>query len=246
MPDPEYTDDPFRHLPELKGKIIDPETSNFRELDVAAIDQRMADNRIANWRRPDADREATRANAMANRWDNDLWVFAYGSLMWDPGFLFSEIRHAVADGYRRSFCVRSTLGRGSPENPGLMAALDNGGTCQGLAYRIDKSIIDNESRVLWTREMIIHAYAPAFIPLSTPQGDIISLAFVMDHTSPHYLPGLSHNETARYIASGVGFLGPNIQYLENLATQFEILGVHDADVVSLHEKCQAIARSTTD
>ena len=72
----------------------------------------------------------------------------------------AEVRRAVAKGYQRSFCLKSELGRGSPDKPGLMAALDIGGECHGLAFRIDCSRIDAETRVIWSREMIIHAYYP--------------------------------------------------------------------------------------
>ena len=76
-----------------------------------------------------------RAAFLAQRNDQDLWIFAYGSLIWDPAFYFEEVRVAKAPGYQRSFCLRSEIGRGSPEKPGLMVALDHGSECQGLAFR---------------------------------------------------------------------------------------------------------------
>ena len=57
----------------------------------------------------------------------DIWFFAYGSLMWDPGFDFVETRSALLRGYHRKFCVDSTVYRGTPERPGLVLGLDRGG-----------------------------------------------------------------------------------------------------------------------
>ena len=233
--------DPFRHLPDLKDKIVDPTRSSFRDFDIAALDQKMQKLGIANWRRTDEDREATRQTALADRTDDDLWVFAYGSLIWDPAFQFVEVRRAVAEGYQRSFCLKSELGRGSPDKPGLMAALDIGGECQGLAFRIDRSCIDAETRVIWSREMIIHAYYPRFIKLATPQGSVEALAFVMDRTAKNYLPGLNIDETARLMATGVGVFGSSLDYLDNLADHFAVLGILDDALLKLQDRARQIA-----
>ena len=65
-----------------------------------------------NWRLSDAEREATRAGVLARK-GRDLWVFAYGSLMWDPGIHIVEIRTATLAGFHRSFCLKSQIGRGN-------------------------------------------------------------------------------------------------------------------------------------
>ncbi len=238
------TQDPFRHHLELRGRIIDPLTSDNRHRDIAAWDEKVrAAGGPANWRHADDYREETRRRALQGRMNRDLWVFAYGSLMWDPAFLFSEVRVALLTGYRRSFCLKTTLGRGTPDAPGLMAGLDTGGRCHGLAYRIDRKHLDEETEILWKREMILHAYSPQFVPVETQAGAIEALAFVVDHRAPGYAPGLSIEQTASFIATGVGALGSSLEYLENLAGQFEALGIEDPQVRELCELSRSIAAS---
>jgi cation transport protein ChaC len=66
----------------------------------------------------------------------DLYVFAYGSLMWDPGFRFTERRRGLLRGYHRAFCIYSHHYRGTPQSPGLVLGLDHGGACRGIVYRV--------------------------------------------------------------------------------------------------------------
>ncbi len=237
-------DDPFRHLPGLRDQIADPEHSRFREFDYAPLDRALAAAGVRNWRRSEAEREATRQVALAGRLHTDLWVFAYGSLMWDPAFHFAEVRSALARGYHRAFCLRSELGRGAPGKPGLMAALErlpDGGECHGLAFRIAADLADRETWIIWRREMIAHAYAATFIPVDTPQGPVEALAFVMDPTAEHYAPGLDLEESARLIATGEGLFGKNLDYLDNLAEHFRLLGIEDDDFFALHGRAREIA-----
>lgn len=226
--------DPFQYLPALRGMILDPARSHFRNLDIAAMDRKMeaAGKRI--WRRSDENREATRQSALADRLDRDLWVFAYGSLMWDPAFFFAEVRSALAKGFQRDFCLKSELGRGSPEKPGLMAGLNEGDECSGLAFRIDAGRVDEETRVIWSREMIMRGYLPRFIELTTPQGNVEALAFIVDKSVKSYLADLSLEDAASYIATGTGIFGPNLDYLDNLVEHFETLGIADERLFELH------------
>ena len=71
----------------------------------------------------------------------DVWIFAYGSLIWNPIFPFAEKRVARIYGLHRSFCLWSRVGRGTRENPGLVLGLDDGGSCSGLALRDRKSVV---------------------------------------------------------------------------------------------------------
>ena len=130
--------DAFIHVPMLTGKIIEPEQSAFR-ISLASFeewDRRAAAAGFPEWRRSHEDREATRSAALAGRLNADLWVFAYGSLMWDPAIHVAEIRQATFPGFHRRFCLKITIGRGSRKAPSLMAALDLGGECHGLAFRL--------------------------------------------------------------------------------------------------------------
>ena len=95
--------------------------------------------------------------------DQDVWVFGYGSLMWNPAFHHVELRPARLHGWHRSFCLWNTFGRGSPEKPGLMLALQPGGACAGVALRIAADAVPSELGVLWNREMLTGAYLPRWV-----------------------------------------------------------------------------------
>jgi cation transport protein ChaC len=228
--------DPFRHHPNLKAKIIPAEESRYRSLDFEDMDSQMqALGYPADWRRSDSSRHASRLKTLESRWGKDLWVFAYGSLMWDPAFRFSEVRRAHLSGYHRRFCLQSEVGRGTPERPGLMAGLDTGGTCNGLVFRVSGDIMELESQYIWRREMVLYSYAPEFLRMNTALGEVEALAFVVARDNPLLLPPLEAEETARRIAHAEGILGPNIDYLENLAHYFELLNLEDAELFELRD-----------
>jgi cation transport protein ChaC len=235
-------DDPFRHHPELREQIADPLTSVHRSMDLASLDQRMlAAGAAPNWRHSDAHRERSRNETLNGRWDGGLWIFAYGSLMWDPAIRFSEVRTALLRGYHRSFCLRSVISRGTPECPGLMAGLDGGGECNGLVFKIDQHHVEEETRVIWNREMLLHAYTPAFVRIETFLGDVEALTFVVDHEADSYLSDLSDEEAVRYVATGVGNAGSSLAYIESLAEHFETLGIEDAALFHLYEGARRLA-----
>jgi cation transport protein ChaC len=213
----------------LVGKVLDPEKSTFRisrqtfeDWDRRAKEAGYGDN----WRRTHEEREATRSEALEGRLGRDLWIFAYGSLMWDPAIHVVEMRTAALSGYHRRFCLKVEIGRGSQERPALMAALDTGGECHGLAMRIPAHAVDRETEILWMREMIGEAYIPAFCNVATPQGPIEALAFVMDRKSARFAD-IGAEEAAQIIATGSGLLGTNLEYFDNLATHVEALGIRD-------------------
>ncbi len=122
-----------------------------------------------------------------------------------------------------------------------MAALDICFECHGLAFRIDCVRIYAETRVIWSREMIIHAYSPLFIKLVTPQGPVEALAFVMYRTAKNFFPGMSNDETARLMATGVGVFGSSLDYLDNLADHFAVLGILDDALLQLQDRARQIA-----
>ena len=228
----------FLHVPALAGKVIAPERSFFRiSRDWhAEIDRIARENGYPeNWRLSDEEREATRAQVLARK-GKDLWVFAYGSLMWDPGIHIVEIRVANLTGFHRRFCLKSRLGRGSAANPAVMAALDCGGDCQGLALRIPAAHVERETDILWRREMLSGSYVPTFVTVETPQGDIEdAVTFVINHQCDRYVQ-LDVEETARLIATGRGARGTCLEYLENLAERLDLLGLEDRAIRELHAR----------
>ena len=164
--------DPFTHLPQLRGRLTPAHESALRVTpDMLAVwDQRAREQgRPADWRLADAQREDTRRAVLADHGQpQDLWVFGYGSLMWDPGFHFAEVRQADLPGYQRRFSYRITGGRGTPERPALMLALERlAGCCSGLVFRIPAEAVEAESQILWRREMIRGGYCPTLLPMAT-------------------------------------------------------------------------------
>ena len=227
--------DPFVHHPALRGLIADPDKSFFRNFKPSDLDARMkALGRPDGWRHSDDEVEAARLAFLANHLDNDLWVFAYGSLMWDPAFKFAEVRRARTPIHARKFILKDTFGaRGSPQTPGLMAALDDGTGCDGLAFRIAKDEVRHESGVFWRRELLGHAYRPKFIRIVSQFGEIEALTVVANIGAEVIQRDITREEQIRYVATGRGFLGTSMAYLENIATHFDAMGIEDKEVTDL-------------
>ena len=169
----------------------------------------------------------------------DLWVFAYGSLMWDPGLHFAEVRLAELDGFARRFALRSPIGRGTPERPALMLCLEPGpGRCTGLAYRIAADLAEAESAILWRREMLRGSYRPQLHQATTPQGAVEVLVLAANPSHDDHADEQPLAETAATIACATGILGSNRHYLEQLAAQLAALGIVDDYVEQLHRCVQ--------
>ena len=241
------TPDAFVHVPGLRGRITPPERSELRATPavLADWDEHARSLGRANWRWTDETLERSRRDVLgAMVGDRDLWVFGYGSLMWDPAFHFTEIRRSTLAGHRRRFTFRLTIGRGSPEYPGLMLSLETGeGACEGLAFRIDATHADAESTILWRREMIRGAYLPALLPVQTPQGPVTALVFAANAAHPEHVGERSLAETAMCIARGARVLGTNRDYLEQLAAQLQTLAIDDAYVGNLLQHVRAVSEA---
>jgi len=115
-----------------------------------------------------------------------LWLFAYGSLIWNPELEFADSRPAIALGWHRRFCLWQWRYRGSKDRPGLMLALDRGGSCQGLAYRVNGPEIGEKIAGVWRREMIGLGYRPRWLHLNSSAGRLRALGFVVNQNSPRY------------------------------------------------------------
>jgi cation transport protein ChaC len=235
---------PYTHLPHLHGRLTPSETSELRMTPqrLAVWDQRAREaGHPASWRLPDEAREATR-HAMLRQHDaqNDLWVFAYGSLMWDPAIHFAEVRLAHVEGYQRRFSYRITAGRGTPECPALMLTLaPQQGLCTGLVFRVPAELVEAETAILWRREMVRGGYTPQWQTLTTPQGDVEALVFAANCAHPEYVGELPLDETAAVVATACGPLGSNRAYLESLAAQLVALQIEDAYIAQLLTHVQA-------
>jgi cation transport protein ChaC len=235
------TPEAFVHHPELQGRIIDPMASFARTLHIPALAKRLRSQGLpVHWIHDEATREADRHATLAGRRDADLWVFAYGSLMWDPGFRFDALRRAHVPDHARRFILRDIYGgRGTPESPGLMAALDRGPGCDGLLFRIPAEALEEETMILWRRERIGRAYTAAFVTAHHAAGAVEALTFVADHEAELIAPDLTPAEQVRYLATGTGFLGSSLDYLRNVCAQCERLGIEDAEIAGLLREVEA-------
>jgi cation transport protein ChaC len=232
----------FVHLPALRGNIKPAEQSELRGTwaRVAAWDERARMRGFApGWRLSDEQLEATRRallGAMIAA-QQDIWVYGYGSLMWDPGFHFSEVRMAHLQGYQRRFTYWTRLARGTTERPALMLTLepqaDDRCLCTGLAFRISAALAEEESAMLWRREMLRNGYCPTLLPVSTPQGPVSALVFACNRAHDDYAGEMPLDETAAIIAVAAGAIGTNREYLEKMAAQLQALQIEDAYVERL-------------
>lgn len=158
----------------------------------------------------------------------DFWVFAYGSLIWQPGFDFAEVGKATLCGWHRAMCILSTHYRGCAERPGLVLGLDHGGRCRGLAYRIAPENAEAVRTYLHEREMIGGVYIPKFIRLRLQDGrDVEGYVFVARRDHPQYAGHLSHERAARLIRQGRGCTGSSRDYLASTVAHLDRLGLHD-------------------
>jgi cation transport protein ChaC len=167
----------------------------------------------------------------------DLWVFGYGSLMWDPGFEYVRCQRAMLRGYHRAFCVTSTRYRGTPERPGLVLGLDRGGCCRGMAFLVADAHVESVLQTLWDREMPRRVYSPRVVKLDLGDGKVSALTFVADRAHDAYTGALELEAAARTIADCSGARGPNADYLFNTLRHLDDLGIRER---RLDELCAAV------
>lgn len=242
-----FADHVFRHTPALRGLITPPDASEMRfGLDrFAELDQQAAEEGWPDGWRMDHDlREQNRQSVLAGRMDRDLWIFAYGSLIWDPAVYVDEYRYGTLNGWSRRFCMLLEGGRATHDRPGLMAALDRGTQCHGVVFRIKADLVARETEHMWFREMFSGSYCPEFLNATTPQGPVEALTFVMDQSNHRYLPNLPEDEAARMIARAEGGIGTNFDYLDSLVRHLDELGIEDEEMHDLHARvCRVRAAS---
>jgi glutathione-specific gamma-glutamylcyclotransferase len=172
----------------------------------------------------------------------DIWIFGYGSLMWNPGFRHCAAQPALLRGWHRSFCVYSHRYRGTPEKPGLVLGLDRGGACRGMAFRIARADVEEAMHYLWDREMNGGVYRFRTLTAALEGGGTAQVrAFVVDRGHKNYAGRLSIDETARLILQGIGAKGHCREYLENTVRQLETLGLVDGPLHRLELRVKELA-----
>jgi cation transport protein ChaC len=157
----------------------------------------------------------------------DVWFFAYGSLMWDPGFKPAQVTSALLRGWHRKFCVASVIYRGTPDKPGLSLGLDRGGSCHGFALKIAEAERTEILAYLSDREMPEEIYSSRPVRLETADGPLRAYTLVVNRDHALYVPPMELPLMAARIAQSAGKRGPNRDYLEQTVRHLEKVGITD-------------------
>lgn len=180
--------------------------------------------------------------------DNALWVFGYGSLIWNPDFAFVQTEVARLPGWHRSFCMASVHYRGTVEAPGLVLALDRAAKahCDGLAFKVDPTLRDVTLASLRERELISYAYLEDWLHIDLASGEKVqALAYVINRDHSQYRGGLSLEDQAQIIAASSGVRGPNCDYLYATTDHLAQLGIADPDLVHLSSRVRELRALST-
>ncbi|MGZ9712834.1 gamma-glutamylcyclotransferase [Glaciimonas sp. GNP009] len=175
----------------------------------------------------------------------DIWLFGYGSLIWNPMVLFTQRRRATLHGYHRGFYLYSNINRGTLDKPGLVLGLDRGGCCHGVAFRIPAADIETELRMLWRREMLTGAYLPRWLSIRLPETadhqphQVKALAFVMNRHHAGYAGRLSDTIVVSHLRDASGLYGPAREYLQHTLEGLLKDGLQDPYLARLWAQLQS-------
>lgn len=164
----------------------------------------------------------------------DMWVFAYGSLMWRPGFAHLRVCRAHIHGYHRDLCVWSWVHRGTRSRPGLVLGLDRGGSCVGQAHRIAAAERDATLRYLYERELVTDVYLPVVRSIRIDgEGVAPALTFIVDRQHPQYAGTLPPEVAAGTVHEAHGRSGANLDYFANTLAHLDELGIRCPRLVQI-------------
>jgi cation transport protein ChaC len=189
----------------------------------------------------DADQEASLRGILERHpVGSDVWVFGYGSLVWNPIVHHEERRVARLHGFHRSFCLWSHVNRGSLQKPGLVLGLDTGGSCRGVAFRIAARHVAEELRLLWRREMVLGVYAPRWTAVETGDDILSAIAFFANREHANYAGKLPLETVIRTLVSARGQLGTPAEYLLETVRGLIEHGVRDPYLLELRKRVLAM------
>jgi len=171
----------------------------------------------------------------------DLWLFAYGSLIWKTDFEVAERRMARVHGHHRALQMWSRVNRGTPERPGLVLALLGGGSCRGMALRVGAAQVPGMFPELWAREMPNPIYEPKWLRCHTGQGPVKALAFTLSRRSPNFTGPLSDARYREIFAHSSGRYGSTLDYARLTCEHLRAIGIRDAEL----ERVVALAHTPT-
>lgn len=169
----------------------------------------------------------------------DVWLFGYGSLMWNPAMHFAEKRGGRVLGWHRKYCLWLEAGRGTPENPGLMLGLDRGGAAAGALFRVPADQAREELLLPFRRELFTHSYDARWVSVATPDGVIRAVTFVVNRDAVRYVRRLDLERVAHHVATASGVLGSSMEYLHRTLQSLEELGLDDRMLRQVYRMCEA-------
>ncbi len=196
--------------------------------------------------------EAERARSLhdtlaARPGDEPVWLFGYGSLIWNPAIDFAERRTATIRGWHRAFCLATRAGRGTPENPGLVLGLDRGGQCSGVAFRLAEAGLETELALLWRREMLAGSYVPRWVDVEDAHGARFgsAIAFTVNTAGDQYAGDLAAQAVVDRLATAAGELGSSADYLFRTCAGLHAAGIPDPELDRLAATVAAVQSATT-
>lgn len=194
----------------MKPQLLTREMIEAGEID-AVVSRDAPAMRILS----DAERSESLRGTLAAKPRDDVWLFGYGSLIWNPTIRFAESRVARIAGWHRSFCLETPAGRGSVDHPGLVLGLDEGGECEGIAFGISGDVVETDLAMLWKREMLSGAYVPRWLDLRDRDGGRFAcgITFTIDHDGENYAGRLARDLMIWRLATAAGALGSSADYL---------------------------------
>jgi len=182
------------------------------------------------------DRKNSKMNILKSNTSDEIWIFGYGSLMWDPRIKFLEKMAGTLLGYHRDFCVWTQLARGSAQMPGLGLGLESGGSCKGVLFKIDPKFAETELQKVWERELYTAVYNPIWGKVSSSKKSIRAISFITNKNHMQYCGEMNLRDRAYYIRSATGKNGPCIEYLKNTIMYLAKSGSNDAYLNQLLEE----------
>jgi len=165
----------------------------------------------------------------------NVWIFATGSLMWNPDFAVAESRRGRIEGWHRAFCLYSLSYRGCPAKPGLVMGLAPGGICDGIAFRIDPNHLEEAAISIWQREMSHDSYRMIDVEIETKDGSIQGYSLTPTEGHPQYAVGLPRNTVSAAIACSSGLRGSNLDYFTATRDHLLEMGIHDPYIEEIAE-----------
>jgi glutathione-specific gamma-glutamylcyclotransferase len=162
-----------------------------------------------------------------------FWIFAYGSLMWNPKFRWDARHVATIRGYHRSFRLWSRVNRGTPEKPGLVLTLECGGSCRGLVYRIAPDLVQEQMQLIWKREMMYGSYRPRWLNCVVGDETLRGLCFTVNRGSSGYTGQIPVEVMVEALSSAAGRYGLAQDYLFKTTETLREHGIRDSRVEQL-------------